>query len=104
MKSEDIYLKKINDKILALGKDITQVKDITYFKLFDYTVENNSVVHNLLSENKISDLENLPSNEKRNTSEDLLVFKFQDQNNHLRIVTVYDNDELWQDPQILNIY
>src|SRR5262245_47246111 len=38
------------------------------------------------------------------SSEFLEIMKFKDQSQHVFIVTVYDNLELWQDPQVIEIY
>jgi hypothetical protein len=39
---------------------------------------------------------------KRNEYLDIMTFRDQDKNQY--IVTIYDSDELWQDPQVIEIY
>ena len=36
-------------------------------------------------------------------SEDLTFYKFSDQNGKIFVALVYDSDELWQDPEVLDI-
>lgn len=56
----------------------------------------------LIQANDLSEIRKLPMG--TNTHEYLEIMQFEDQNQHLFFVTVYDSDALYQDPQVIDIF
>jgi hypothetical protein len=64
------------------------------------------IILDLAKAGQIEQIKDLPNNETDDgkLSEYLAIYTFYDQNEHKYIITVYDGDELWQDPQIWDIF
>ena len=102
MAKETEYLKKILKSILMKDKSIQEVRNLDFVKVMNYTENNLEKVNNILKNQNLNELELIP--EDQMSEETLLVMKFYDQENRFLIATVYDNDGLWQDPQVTNIF
>jgi ribosomal silencing factor RsfS len=104
MHSESPYLKEIKEFILknnTLG--ITELRKIEFLKGLNFSKDVYESVLELIKQKKIKEIIALP-NEKQKTFEDLTIIRFYDQNNRKNIAAIYDTDELWQDPEILEIF
>ncbi|TAG99926.1 MAG: hypothetical protein EAZ16_14565 [Sphingobacteriales bacterium] len=60
-------------------------------------------IEKLIKEKNIESIKKFRKDEvRRNEYLDIMTFSDQDKNKY--IVTIYDSDELWQDPQVIEIY
>jgi hypothetical protein len=57
----------------------------------------------LLKEGKIEEIKNWPGGRGK-TGEYLEIFLFTDQDNQNYVVSMYDGIEMWQDPQLIDIF
>jgi hypothetical protein len=104
MLHDSLYLEEVKELILANNKlSITEVRNLTFLKGLNFDKEKYSSIAELIKQKRIDEIKQLPDI-KPKTFEDLSIFQFNDQNDNLYVVTVYDSDELWQDPQIIEIY
>ena len=98
------YLNQITDTILKNNSfGIMDVRKIEILKCLNFNKDEYSFIVGLIKQNKIEDITRLPES-KQKTFEDLTIIRFYDQNNKENLVTIYDTDELWQDPEILEIF
>lgn len=81
-------------------KEVKKIEDI-HSMIFERQEYQKIVT--LIKSNKLESLKKLPEKYIK-TSEYLSVMKLLDQNNEEYIVTVYDSDQLWQDPQVIDIF
>jgi hypothetical protein len=72
-------------------------------KGLNYSEDVYKVLAELIRQGKIEDIRRMPDVTNK-TFEDVTIFTFYDQNDRQYIAAVYDNDELWQDPEILDIF
>jgi hypothetical protein len=49
-------------------------------------------------------IEEIKDENQSDFNEYLDIIKFYDQNQLLYVVTIYDSDELWQDPEVIDIF
>ena len=73
-------------------------------KSLSFTEEQYKKVRGLIKKqdwSQINEINDLPSGEFR---EYLDIIKFKDQNGKQYVATIYDSDELFQDPQIIDIF
>lgn len=54
-------------------------------------------------ENKFDEIQKMSRLHKPHDREYLVIMKFNDQQANYYIITVYDSDELWQNPRVMNI-
>jgi len=104
MLSESSYLKEIKESILknnTLG--ITEIKKIEFLKGLNFNKDEYPFIVDLIKQKKVEEIKGFPDSKKK-TFEDLTIIRFYDQNNKENIATIYDTDELWQDPEILEIF
>ena len=87
-------------KLIQKPATIVGLKCI-YFSLFDK--QHYEQVSIRIRGKMIDSLQNLKSPEKSDFNEYLEIYSFSDQNNKQYLATIYDSDELWQDPQIIDI-
>ena len=68
--------------------------------------ENNSYsnIVNLIKENNFKAIEEIPQGEKKSFREYLSIITFRDQDERKYVMTIYDSDELYQDPEIMEIF
>ncbi len=101
----NLWDQNIISEILSYKKfPVTLVKDFEIFLLLSFNRHTYSAIVNLIKE---SDWESLKSNKDENETsfiEDLALVKFTNQNNQNCLATIYDSDELWQDPQIIDVF
>lgn len=97
------YDKYVRDSILAKNEfNIKEVNNLLSIKSFNLERDKYPLVIQLIKSNAIDDLKAMPIGNR--TSEYLEVMSFQDQQNNSYIVTVYDSDEITQDPQVADIF
>ena len=82
---------------------INEVNNIEGLKSRYFIREEYPEIEKLIRQGNIEAIKTLPDN-KSEESEYLDVMIFTDQNKKRYAVTVYDSDELLQDPQIIEIY
>lgn len=83
---------------------ITQIRD---FKTVKDLYFNKSIYPNivdLIRANNLKTIEELDGREKKEFGEYLSIVTFVDQKDNKFAATIYDNDELWQDPEIIEIF
>jgi hypothetical protein len=101
--SEHPYFNEI-EKLLLNYKAIefSEIKDLQFVVGLNF----DSKAYNLLAKKiKENGIEGLPkTNEEKTTFGDLTVYKFLDETDAQYLVTIYDSDELWQDPEILDVF
>lgn len=104
MQTTDKYSQKVERAILADKEfSILQVQKLEciYSSLFD---ENQyPTLLSILREAKYDQLPQSQLSQTTQLREYLMAYKFVDQGDKEYLATVYDSDELWQDPQIVDI-
>lgn len=95
------YLKKIENLILSKRPTVTQVKNLDFILVTDFTEERCIDIKNSIFKGNIASLKTIPIDNSNN--EDLVVMKFADQYDIEYIVLLYDNDQLWQNPEIIDL-
>lgn len=105
MKSElNNWDRKIVNTILAYKEyDIIEVREMETVKSLFYNINDYAQIKKLL-DLKQHDLIFKIEQPGKESEEYLFVISFKDQNNRLFFATVYDNEELWQDPQIIDLF
>lgn len=98
------YDKHIIKCILASNQfGITQVCGLVSIVLMNFVQKDYPEIRRMLQKKDIESLKKMADNlGKVNEYLDIMIFK--DQNNKTYTTTVYDNNELWQDPQIIDIF
>lgn len=84
--------------------DIKEVRDLESLKSLSFTEEQYKKIRGLIRKqdwSQINEVNDLPSGEFR---EYLDIIRFKDQNDKQYVATIYDSDELFQDPQIIDIF
>lgn len=84
--------------------NIKEVRDLESIKFMLFIEEQYKKVRDLIKKQdwkKINELKDLPAGESR---EYLDIKKFKDQNGKQYVTTIYDSDELFQDPQVIDIF
>ena len=97
-----------NDLVIRaiLFDNATEIKEVHNFEsiqslLFDS--EKYPRIISLIKSKTLDGLKEFDIEKKNELREYLDIIKFSDQNNNTYVATIYDNDELWQDPQIIDI-
>lgn len=104
MNMETSYIKEIKALLLSENEfGITEIKDLKFLKGLNYDEKSYHSIAEAIKQKKVDDIIRLPEVQPK-TFEDITLLSFYDQNNSLYIVSVYDNDEPWRDPVILNIF
>ena len=97
----DIYVTR---SILANNPfDITEVKNIGTLNSFYFISKHYENVKKLIEAGNLSAVQALPLNQS-DTFQYYYVMTFADQKNRQYVVTVYDSNELWQYPQIIEVF
>ena len=100
----NIYNTYVIKSILANNefgiKEISDLEDVVsrYFIRNEY-----SKIAASIRNGELDTIRSLPEN-KPELREYLYILSFNDQMNKKYIVTVYDSDELWQNPQVIEIF
>ncbi len=100
MKSEieDISTLIIADK----SNSVTEVYELEHIATTTFIDDKYPTVKGLLQAGRWDEVKELSFTKDR-FREYLEIYKFKDQTKKVLGVTVYDSDELWQDPQIIDI-
>ena len=104
MNDTNSYLKQIEDVILRSDRNILEIKDLTIVKMLNFTQNNITKIKDILETKRIDLLEGIPNDTGKKTFEDLTILSFLDHADNKYFVTIYDSDELWQDPQVIELY
>lgn len=104
MEEFNSWQNKVLKEILSC-KDptITTLNDINFFA---YLFFNRNKYNEIIGQIKAQDWGQLQVNDDKcetDFQEDLTLVKFINQNSQLCVATIYDNEELWQDPQVIDI-
>lgn len=94
----------INKILLTKEPLITSVNDVDFFA---YLAFNRTAYDNVVELIKGQKWERLKANDDRcenNFKEDLALVRFTNQNKQSCLATIYDSDELWQDPEVIDIF
>jgi hypothetical protein len=102
--STTLYFDQIVTSIAKTYKDITIVKDFELLKMIDYTARNHQKIKELINNEYIEELKELPGiSFDVNQGYDLMIFILSDNKNNRYLAIVYDSADLWQDPEVLEI-
>ena len=82
---------------------ITEVNDIESLKSGIFFKDEYPEIEKLINDKNIEAIKLLPENQPE-VREYLYIMIFKDQHKKKYVVTVYDSDELSQDPQVIEIY
>jgi len=101
----NIWEQQIINKILSY-KDfpITLVKDFEVFLMLSF---NRNTYPAIVNSIKIKDWQTLKGNKdecETDFKEDLTLIRFLNQDNQNCLATIYDSNELWQDPEVIDIF
>jgi hypothetical protein len=98
------YNSYIIKAILAYNKfEINEVKNLQTINSRCYIQDEYDKIEDLIENREIDALKSLPDNQGR-SSEYLTVVEFKNQLDVFYIATIYDSDELWQDPEVIKIW
>ena len=90
---------------MVFDKEIKGVKNLEYVNIFPYTQTNDKKIAEMIRAGKIYEISKLPETElEKNDGYDFRVVKFLDHSDVPRAAIVYDSDDLWQDPQTLEVF
>src|SRR5690349_16374825 len=82
---------------------IKEVKEMEGIRTMILNRQHYPEIVELIKQNNFNTIQNLPENSIR-TSEYLSIMRFADQSGKKYAVTVYDSDDLFQDPQVIDIF
>lgn len=82
---------------------INEVNNLESLKSIFFVGEEYPIIEEIIRAGHIDSIKAF-SEEQPNTGEYLEIMRFDDQNKRRYIVTIYDSNQLEQDPQIINIY
>jgi hypothetical protein len=92
----------VTKEILASNKfGVTELVNIESLRDAYFEKEKYVIIEQLIKNGDFDSIKQMPENK---TPEYLHVIKFTDQRGKAFVVTVYDSDELWQDPQVIEIF
>lgn len=104
MEEENKWKKIIVASLLAdKDFDIKEANNFEQIKSLFFDKETYTVILNLINKKDWDKIKNFNTERKEGLREYLDIFRFTDQNQMSYVVTIYDSDELWQDPQIIDI-
>ena len=83
---------------------ITEVNNLEVIKDLFYERKDYSNITDLIIKQDWEGLKNIKDEKQTGFREYLHLLKFSDQNKKHYLVTIYDSDELWQDPEIIDIF
>ena len=96
------YYSELVQIIKAYNPSIAEVNKIEVIAILNYEKDKYAEVLSLVRENDIKAvLEKFSSKQK--SFEDLTIITFQDQENIERMAIIYDSDDLWQDPTVMDM-
>ena len=96
----DSYIVK---SILAKNDfNITGVNELESVKSVVFDFKEYAEAEKLIMAGRIELIQECPIN--KDFREYLEIMRFTDQNDNQYIVTVYDSDELWQDPEVIKVF
>lgn len=97
------YEQYVIEAVLAKNRfNIKEVKKIEILKCISYDKQLFDQAVELINLGDVQSIKNLEYGEK--TFEDITIVWLADQDDREYLATVYDSDELWQDPVIMDIY
>ncbi len=82
---------------------ITEVNNFEIIKSLFFDKEKYQSIISLLEAKDFDGIKALEIKSKGEFGEYLEIIKFSDQTNKSYIATIYDSDELWQDPELIDI-
>lgn len=104
MEDITLYLNKLSNSILKYSPSISKVQNLVGIKIFDFNLENLKRVNHMINNNLLNEINKINNIENKEYNGQLVVVKFNDSNNNEFIGTLYDSDELWQNPEVIEIY
>jgi hypothetical protein len=99
-KWNDLAIKAI---LLSNNINITEVNNFEIIKSLFFDKEKYQSIISLLEARDFETLEEMEIKTKDELSEYLDIIKFSDQTNKSYIATIYDSNELWQYPKLIDI-
>ena len=98
------YEKLVIETILSCKDfDIKEVNNIVTIKSLIFIQDQYNLITDLIKKQDWENIKTLENNSNE-FNEYLEIIKFTDQNKKTHIATIYDSDELWQDPQVIDIF
>jgi hypothetical protein len=105
MTKKNIYNDYVVSGILVNNQfEIVQVKELQSLKTIILDRNKYQEIEQLIINHDWGSIANLDSPDATGFREYLDVVKFRDQNDRTFVATIYDSDELFQDPQVINIF
>ncbi len=84
--------------------NIIEVKELETVQSLFYSTDEYAQIKNLIEQKQYEVILNTEQERNKDFGEYLIIIKFKDHNNKIFFATVYDSDELWQDPQIIDFF
>ena len=101
----NIWEQKVISELLSFkNPDITLVKEIDFFNFLFFNHNQYEEIITLIKAKNWESLKNFKNENLSAFQEDLVLLKFTNQNNEVCIATIYDSNELWQDPEIMDVF
>ena len=100
---DNSYFIKIRRLILSQNSIVTEVRNLNFVRVLNYSQDFYLGLLDRTKRNGINEIEQIQAVSNKSSNEDLIIMKFDDQNSISYIAFLYDNDRLWQDPELLII-
>ncbi len=102
--SKNNYDKAVEEAIVKCKKySGTEVHNLQHLKSLFYKEDEYQKVIQQINDKKLEEVNDLDI-KGEGFREYLDIIKFEDQSGNAFIATVYDSDEMWQDPEILDVF
>jgi hypothetical protein len=93
----------VNELLAVKDFDIKEVNNFESIQSLLFDSEKYPEIISLIRNNRLDSLKEFEKEKKNEFREYLEIIKFSDQDDRTYIATIYDSDELWQDPQIIDL-
>ncbi len=97
-------LEVINEILSSKDPLIRLVKNVDFFAHLFYNRNKYKGIVDLIKANKWEELKFNDDKCETKFREDLILVRFTNQDDQSCVATIYDSDELWQDPKVIDIF
>lgn len=97
------YLSSMATAIFRFKKNLVEIKNLQIVKETIYTSDIYKRVIEIINDNRLDELQQFPEC-KTLLGEELTIVRFYTGENSLHLALIYDSVELWQDPEVLEMF
>ena len=104
MEDKNIFDKYVRSELLTSNQfSIEEVNDLSEIDSLPFSLAEYPKILALIKEHRFDEIQKMSRLYKAHDREYLIIMKFNDQQESHYIITVYDSDELWQNPRVMDI-